>query len=93
MTFDIRNNEQESRYETVVDGHTAFTKYHLEDPNRIVFTGTEVPKELGGRGIAQQLVRTALEAARDRKLTVVPQCSYVAGFIQKNPEFQDLTQS
>jgi len=93
MSYDIRNNEQESRFETIVDGHTAFTMYDLEDPNRIVFTHTEVPQELAGRGIAQLLVRTALEHARDRKLTVVPQCAYVAKFIERNAEFEELTRS
>lgn len=87
MSYEIRNNEQQSRFETVVDGHTAFTAYNLDTPDRIVFIHTEVPRELAGRGIAQQLVRTALENARDRKLTIVAQCSYVASFIQKNPEF------
>ena len=91
MTYDIRNNEEKSRFETIVDGHTAFTMYDLEGPDRIVLTHTEVPQELSGRGIAQQIVRTALEHARERKLTVVPQCAYVASFIRKNPEYDDLT--
>lgn len=90
MPYDIRNNEEQSRFETVVDGHTAFTQYDLEDPDRIVFTHTEVPQELSGRGIAQQIVRTALEHARDRKLTVVPECQYVATFIKRNPEYEEL---
>lgn len=93
MTYDIRHNEEQSRFETVVDGHTAFASYDLEDPNRIVFTHTEVPKELSGRGIAQQIVTAALEHARERKLTVVPQCQYVASFIRKNPEFEELTRA
>ena len=92
MTYDIRHNEEESRFETVVDGHTAFASYDLEDPNRIVFIHTEVPAELSGRGIAQQIVKTALEHARERKLTVVPQCQYVATFIKRNPEYEELTQ-
>jgi uncharacterized protein len=92
MTYDIRNNEQESRFETVVDGHTAFASYDLEDPNRIVFTHTEVPQELSGRGIAAEIVKSALEHARERKLTVVPQCAYVASYIKRNPEYEELMQ-
>jgi predicted GNAT family acetyltransferase len=92
MSYDVRNNEQESRFETTVDGYTAIVAYDLEDPNRIVFTHTDVPKELAGRGIAQELVRTGLEHARAQKLTVVPQCAYVQSFLKRNPEFDDLTQ-
>ena len=93
MTYDIRNNESESRFETTVDGHTAFAMYDLEDPDRIVFTHTEVPPELSGRGLAQLIVKTGLEHAREHKLKVVPQCSYVAAYIKRNPEYEELTGS
>ena len=90
MTLDIRNNEEESQFETTVDGHTALTAYDLEDPNRIVFTHTEVPEALSGRGIAGEIVKFALDHAREKKLTVVPQCAYVASYIKRHPEYQDL---
>src|SRR5687768_5360273 len=50
MTFDVRNNEEKSQFETTVDGHVALTAYDLEDPDRIVFTHTDVPEALAGRG-------------------------------------------
>jgi predicted GNAT family acetyltransferase len=90
MTLDIRNNEQESRFETTVDGSTAFVEYDLEDPQRIVFTHTIVPDELSGRGIAGEVVKFGLDHAREQKLTVVPQCSYVAAWIKRHPEYGDL---
>ena len=90
MTFDIRNNEQESRIETTVDGSDAFAEYDLEEPNRIVFTHTIVPDELSGRGIAGEVVKYALDYAREQKLTVVPQCSYVAAWIKRHPDYEDL---
>lgn len=90
MTYDIRNNEEQSQYETTVDGHVAYTAYDLEEPSRIVFTHTVVPDELAGRGVAAAIVKFALDDVRDRKLTVVPQCPYVAGYIKKHPEYEDL---
>lgn len=89
MDLNVRNNESKSRYETEVDGHLGFCNYTLA-PGRITFTHTEVAPELSGRGVAQALVRGALDDARARKLAVVPQCSYVAAFIQRNPDYQDL---
>jgi len=86
MNYDIRNNEQQSRFETTVDGHTGYTAYLLEGPNRIVFTHTIVPDELGGRGIAGAIVKFALDYAREKQLTVVPQCPYVAAYLRKHPE-------
>jgi predicted GNAT family acetyltransferase len=90
MTLDIRNNEEESQFETTVDGHVALTAYDLEDPNRIVFTHTDVPEALSGRGIAGEIVKFGLDHAREKKLTVVPQCPYVASYIKRHPEYQDL---
>jgi predicted GNAT family acetyltransferase len=90
MTYDITNNEEASQFETTVDGHVALTAYDLEEPNRIVFTHTEVPEALAGRGIAGEIVKFGLDYAREKKLTVVPQCPYVASYIKRHPEYQDL---
>ena len=90
-TYDIRHNQDASQFETNVEGRTAYAAYDLEQPNRIVFTHTIVPDELAGRGIANELVRKALDHAREQKLTVVPQCAFVAAFIKRNPEYEELT--
>jgi predicted GNAT family acetyltransferase len=89
-TPNIRHNEQESRFETTVEGKTAFAAYDLEEPNRIVFTHTIVPEEISGRGIATHLVKQGLEHARQKKLTVVPQCSFVAAYVTRHKEYGDL---
>ncbi|HEX8155673.1 MAG TPA: GNAT family N-acetyltransferase [Thermoanaerobaculia bacterium] len=91
--LEIRHNEAESQFETTVDGHVAYAAYDLEEPNRIVFTHTIVPEPLEGRGLAKAIVTHALNYAREQKLTVVPQCAYVASFIKRNPEYEALTQS
>ena len=85
----VRHNPAASRYETEVDGHLALAEY-AEEGDRIVFTHTYVPPELRSRGIAEKLVRAALEEARREGRRIVPQCSYVALFIRRNPEFQPL---
>jgi uncharacterized protein len=90
MTYDIRNNEATSQFETEVDGQVAYAAYDLEEPDRIVFTHTIVPDALAGRGIAAQLVQHGLKHAREKKLKVVPQCSYVATYIERHSEYQDL---
>ena len=90
MTYDIRHNEETSQFETTVDGQVAYAAYDLEEPDRIVFTHTIVPDALSGRGIAAQLVQHALRHAREKKLKVVPQCSYVAAYIQRHSEYAEL---
>lgn len=77
------------RFTIEFGGHCAELDYAREE-DRVVFTHTFVPPELRGRGLAEQLVRPALAWARAEKLRVVPACSYVAKFIERNPEFKDL---
>ncbi len=85
----VHHNAAASRYETVVGGHLSICEYEMRDGVQ-VFTHTLVPPELRGRGLAGALVRAALNDARAAGRRVVPQCSYVARFIGKNPEFAGL---
>lgn len=86
----VTHNAAAHRYEALVDGHRSVCEYELADDGRMVFTHTVVPPELRGRGIAEKLVRAALAEARTVGRRVVPQCSYVARFIERNKEFADL---
>lgn len=87
--INVTHNEAEHRYEATVDGLLSVCEYEVVD-DKIVFTHTLVPPELRGRGIAEQLVRPALADARASGRKVVPACSYVAVFIQRHREYQDL---
>ena len=51
---------------------------------------TEVDEALEGRGLGSRLVATALEDARREGLEVVPLCPFVAAFIDRHPEYQDV---
>ncbi len=85
----VSNNEKQSRFECSVEGRLCRLDYELR-PGVIVLRHTEVPRELGGRGLAGQLVQTALEHARAKNLRVVPECTYVQTFIKRHPQYNDL---
>ena len=85
----VRHNADEQCFEAEVDGKLAVADYHVEG-ERMIFTHTFVPPELRGRGIAEKLVRVALEHARSERLRVVPACSYVETFIERHTEFKPL---
>ena len=85
----VRDNKAEHEFELVVDGHRALAAYQLEG-DTIVFTHTIVPKAIEGRGVASRLIRGALDQVRDRGLKVVPQCPFVAAYIKRHPDVQDL---
>jgi predicted GNAT family acetyltransferase len=76
----------------MMDGERAVLDYVL-DGNIMTITHTGVPPPIAGRGIAAELVRSALEAARDRGWKVVPACSYAADYMAKrSQERADLRQ-
>ncbi|TRW78202.1 N-acetyltransferase [Mycolicibacterium sp. 018/SC-01/001] len=81
---------EHDRFTISVDGRIAgFTEFVDHDGQRI-FPHTVVDEEFSGRGLATILVREALESTRASGLRIVPVCSMVAGFIEKNPEFNDI---
>ena len=51
---------------------------------------TLVPTEIGGRGVAAQLVEALVADARAQHFRIVPACSYVAEAFRRHPEWSDL---
>ena len=86
---EIRHDAAHHRFVTEVDGHTAFVEYEPGD-SAIAITHTIVPQDIGGRGIAGQLVRAAALHARNEGLRVDPICSYADAWMRKHPEFDAL---
>ena len=89
MPPDIHHDRQGHRFETRVEGHDCVLDYQLAS-GLMTITHTGVPASLGGRGIAGQLARFALDEARAKGWKVVPACSYVQAWIDKHPDYQDL---
>jgi predicted GNAT family acetyltransferase len=86
---EVRNNTELHRFELEVDGRLALAHYR-PSPGVITFTHTEVPPELGGRGVGSSLVKGALELVRAQGLKVVSKCPFVSAYLGKHPEFNDL---
>jgi predicted GNAT family acetyltransferase len=89
MPVDVIHRPELQRFETVVDGRLALCAYRLEGA-LLVLHHTEVPSALQGQGLAAALVAAALAWARSRGLKVRPSCSYVAAYMRRHPEAQDL---
>ena len=87
----VSNNPAQHRYELAVEGHIAAAHYKLAD-GVITFVHTEVPAELGGKGIGSKLIKGALDQVRADGLKVVAQCPFVKGWIGKHPDYADLLQ-
>ncbi len=89
MPSAIHHETDRQRFSTTVDGHEAELVYRLRD-GALVIDHTGVPPAIGGRGLAGDLVKAALDYARAQGLRVVPACSYSAAYVQRHPEYADL---
>ena len=85
----IAHDPASQRFTTDVDGQTAYLEYERAG-DVMVITHTIVPPAIGGRGIAGNLVRSAIEYAKANGLKVDPQCSYADAWIQRHPEYEAL---
>lgn len=86
--------QESDRFSISVDGKKAgFTEYiDVGDRgNQRIFPHTEIDEEFGGRGLATILVGEALQATRDAGLRIVAVCSMVANYIEKHPEYHDIS--
>ncbi|MBR0794682.1 N-acetyltransferase [Bradyrhizobium jicamae] len=89
MSDGFRDNEAQSRFELEVDGAIAFVVYR-KTQDTITLVHTEVPPELGGRGIGSKLARATLDAVRAQRRKLIVKCEFIQGFMKKNPEDNDL---
>jgi uncharacterized protein len=79
----IDHERAANRFTTVVDGHAARLDYTLS--GRVMnITHTRVPPEIGGRGVAADLMRVALETANAEGWGVNPVCSYAVAYMRKH---------
>jgi uncharacterized protein len=88
--IEVADARERERYELSIDGKVVgFTAYRAR-PGLIAFVHTEVDERLQGRGLADRLIRFALEDARTRGLAVLPFCPFVKAFIERYREFEAL---
>ena len=85
----VENNEAQGQFEIRYEGKVALLAYTRRGES-ILYLHTEVPGELEGHGLAGRLAKHALDFAREHGLSVVPRCPYVAGYIERYPEYADL---
>jgi len=85
----VRDNSAARRYEMEVDGKSAFITYRRSG-DVVTLLHAEVPRELSGRGLGSALVQGTLELVRSQGQRVVPRCPFIASYIKKHAQFQDL---
>ncbi len=86
MEYTIIHNEEEQHFE-LAENPNAYVEYIYEE-EKIIFTSTEVPKELEGKGIGSSLVKFALDYARENNWEYIPECPFFKAYIERHPEYK-----
>lgn len=92
MASKVHDNLSQSRFELTTDKGTAFIAYR-QTGDVLTLDHTEVPESMSGQGIGSALVKGALDLIRQRGQKLVAQCSFVARYLEKNPQEKELEQS
>jgi hypothetical protein len=85
----IRHDADAGRFSVVVEGIEAALDYRREGTVMTIHH-TGVPEAVGGRGIAGELVRAALDHARNAGWKVRAVCAYADAWIRKHPGYESL---
>jgi hypothetical protein len=83
----IEHDASAHRFTTEVDGHLGELEYTVSG-NVMSIMHTRVPPAIGGRGIAAELMKAALEAAAANQWKVRPVCSYAVTYMKRHPNQQ-----
>jgi uncharacterized protein len=81
----VTDNAEASRLEIHQDGKLAELLYRTR-ARRLVLVHTEVPAELGGRGLGGELVKAAIAKAELSGMTLVPLCPFARDWLERHPD-------
>jgi len=82
---------KKGEYRAHIEGVSAIGRLTWVERNGArVAEHTLVPREIGGRGVAANLVDALVADARQHGFKIVPQCSYVAKKFDQNQQWADL---
>ncbi len=86
----VHHDEDGSRFVVTVGGVEAGFTVYRHRGGRWIFVHTETADRFAGQGLAGVVVQAALDHVRTTGESVVPLCPFVAGFIERNPDYADL---
>jgi len=89
MDTGVVDRPDQNRFELAVGDEFALAYYRL-DGDRVVLTHTEVPQALSGQGVGSRLAKGVFEQIKASGRKVVPRCSFMAGWVSRHPEYNDI---
>ncbi|GGB55709.1 N-acetyltransferase [Deinococcus soli (ex Cha et al. 2016)] len=90
MTTQVRRNDDTQRYELTDGTRTLGFAEFRPVGNAVMLPHTEVEEGHEGEGLGSQLARAALDDIRAQGKLVLPMCPFIAAYIRRHPEYNDL---
>ena len=88
----VGDDSDRSRYEAHIGDHLAGVLAYEDDEEtgERTLRHTVVGEEFGGHGVGSALASFAMRDARDAGHRIVPQCTFVQGWLVKHPQHAEL---
>lgn len=91
MQLNIQHYQNQKEFAAEINGKKAVLQYEILNSGKVLdYYHTFVPPELRGQKIGEQIVKFALDYARDNHLKVIPSCPFVQHFIDRHSDYQNL---
>jgi predicted GNAT family acetyltransferase len=86
----VTDDADRHRYVITVDGAERGAAVYRRSGDRWLFVHTEIDPAFDGRGLGSRLARAALDDVASQGGRVVPLCPFIAGWIERHPEYDTL---
>ncbi len=86
----VKRDEEQQRYVLEIDRQPLGYAQYQEAGEHRIFTHTEIDDSLSGQGMGSRLIRAALDDTRQQGKRIVPECEFVAAYVQKHDDWNDL---
>lgn len=71
-------------------GYVEYRLHSTQPRDTVEFFHTYTSPEARGQGVGAAVVEKGLEWARATEYTILPSCSYVAAYVEKNSQYKSL---
>ena len=83
--------EKKGMFYVEVDGNIlAEMVYSMASPTKMIIEHTEVSDELKGKNVGFQLVKTAVDYARQNHIKIIPLCPFAKSVFDRKEELRDV---
>ncbi|AZL86915.1 N-acetyltransferase [Aliivibrio salmonicida] len=86
ITHDVENK----CYQVVLEGKSVANIFYEKKGKVLDVISTRIPDELQGRGYGKVMMEAFLNEMKESDLTIVPVCSYVVHYMNKNEQWHFL---